>query len=62
MSESFIHLQGVRKVYRRGREEFLAISDASFDVMPGELVSLVAQRTMRCGSCDSSAKACSGGM
>ena len=41
MSESFIHLQGVRKVYRRGREEFLAISDASFDVMPGELVSLV---------------------
>ena len=41
MSDPFIHLRGVRKVYRRGREEFLAISDASFDVMPGELVSLV---------------------
>ena len=37
----FIHLRNVRKVYRKGREEFLAISDASFDVMPGELVSLV---------------------
>jgi NitT/TauT family transport system ATP-binding protein len=35
--EAFIHLSGVRKVYG----EHLAISDASFDVMPGELVSLV---------------------
>jgi NitT/TauT family transport system ATP-binding protein len=35
--EPFIHLAGVRKVYG----EHLAISDASFDVMPGELVSLV---------------------
>ena len=41
MAEPFIHLSGVRKVYRRGREEHLAISDATFDVMPGELVSLV---------------------
>jgi NitT/TauT family transport system ATP-binding protein len=41
MSEPFIRLRGVKKVYRRGREEHLAISDASFDVMPGELVSLV---------------------
>ena len=41
MAEPFIHLAGVRKVYRRGREEHLAISDATFDVMPGELVSLV---------------------
>jgi NitT/TauT family transport system ATP-binding protein len=41
MSEPFIHLDRVRKVYRRGREEHLAISDATFDVMPGELVSLV---------------------
>ena len=41
MTEAFIHLRNVRKVYRKGREEFLAISDASFDVMPGELVSLV---------------------
>ena len=41
MAEPFIHLSGVRKLYRRGREEHLAISDATFDVMPGELVSLV---------------------
>jgi NitT/TauT family transport system ATP-binding protein len=39
--EPFIHLRGVSKVYRRGRTEHLAISDATFDVMPGELVSLV---------------------
>jgi len=39
--EPFIHLRNVRKAYRRGKAEFLAISDASFDVMPGELVSLV---------------------
>jgi NitT/TauT family transport system ATP-binding protein len=41
MSEAFIHLAGVRKVYRSGKAEHLAISDATFDVMPGELVSLV---------------------
>ncbi|MBI2749606.1 MAG: ABC transporter ATP-binding protein [Burkholderiales bacterium] len=41
MAEPFIRLSGVRKVYRRGRHETLAISDATFDVMPGELVSLV---------------------
>jgi NitT/TauT family transport system ATP-binding protein len=40
-TEAFIHLAGVRKNYRRGRSEHLAISDATFDVMPGELVSLV---------------------
>jgi NitT/TauT family transport system ATP-binding protein len=39
--EPFIHLSGVRKVYRKGKEEHLAISDASFDVMPGELAALV---------------------
>jgi len=37
LAEAFIRLSGVRKVYG----EHLAISDASFDVMPGELVSLV---------------------
>ena len=37
LREAFIHLAGVRKTYG----EHLAISDASFDVMPGELVSLV---------------------
>jgi len=39
--EPFIHLSGVRKLYRRRDAEYLAISDASFDVMPGELVALV---------------------
>src|ERR1051325_5284626 len=37
LAEPFIHLAGVRKVYG----QHPAISDASFDVMPGELVSLV---------------------
>jgi len=37
LSEPFIHLAGVRKNYG----EHLAISDATFDVMPGELVALV---------------------
>src|SRR3954465_9765155 len=37
LPEAFIHLAGVRKTYG----EHLAISDASFDVMPGELLSLV---------------------
>jgi NitT/TauT family transport system ATP-binding protein len=41
MSEAIIRLAGVRKSYRRAGNELLAISDASFDVMPGELVSLV---------------------
>ena len=39
--QPFIHLSGVSKTYRRGKQAHLAISDASFDVMPGELVSLV---------------------
>src|SRR2546421_1220828 len=39
--EPFIRLSGLRKLYRRGREEHLAISDATFDVEKGELVSLV---------------------
>ena len=39
--QPFIHLSGVKKSYRRGKQEHLAISDATFDVMPGELVSLV---------------------
>ncbi|TMH33025.1 MAG: ABC transporter ATP-binding protein [Betaproteobacteria bacterium] len=37
VSRPFIHLAGVRKTYG----DHLAISDASFDVMPGELASLV---------------------
>jgi NitT/TauT family transport system ATP-binding protein len=39
--EPFIRLKGVSKTYRSGRKEHLAVSDATFDVMPGELVSLV---------------------
>ena len=39
--EPFISVSGLRKVYRKRDAEFLAISDASFDVAPGELVSLV---------------------
>ena len=41
MVEPFIRLSGVRKLYRRRDAEYLAISDASFDVMAGELVALV---------------------
>jgi len=37
----FIHLDGVRKVFRGRGEEFVALSDVTFDVMAGELVSLV---------------------
>jgi NitT/TauT family transport system ATP-binding protein len=41
MGEPFIHLAGVRKVYRTRGTELLAISEASFDVEAGELLSLV---------------------
>ncbi len=40
-SDPFISLQGVRKVYRSGGAEFLAVSDVTMDVQEGELVSLV---------------------
>jgi len=41
MSEPFIHLAGVKKVYRTRGVEFLAVSEVTFDVEAGELVSLV---------------------
>jgi len=41
VAEPFIRVSGLRKVYRKGNEEFLAIYDASFEVAAGELVSLV---------------------
>jgi NitT/TauT family transport system ATP-binding protein len=41
VGEPFIHLAGVKKVYRGRGAEFLAVSEASFDVAAGELVSLV---------------------
>jgi NitT/TauT family transport system ATP-binding protein len=37
----FIALKNVRKVYRTGNEDFLAVSDVTLDVAQGELVSLV---------------------
>src|SRR5713101_2092654 len=41
MGEPFIHLAGVQKAYHTRGVDFLAISEASFDVAAGELVSLV---------------------
>jgi len=41
MSESFISLRDVRKVYRTRREEFEAIQSISIEVNAGELVSIV---------------------
>jgi NitT/TauT family transport system ATP-binding protein len=41
MSEPFIRLVGVQKVYRVRGAEFPAVSEATFDVEQGELVSLV---------------------
>src|ERR1700709_2041231 len=39
--QPFIRLRNVRKVYRSGGKEFLAVSDVTMDVAEGELVSLV---------------------
>jgi NitT/TauT family transport system ATP-binding protein len=41
MADAFIRLNGVRKVYRTRGEEFLAVSEATFDVAAGELLALV---------------------
>jgi NitT/TauT family transport system ATP-binding protein len=41
MAEPFIHLAGVQKAYRTRGAALLAISEATFDVEAGELVSLV---------------------
>src|SRR6201995_1471234 len=41
MTKSFVSLRNVRKVYRSGGSEFLAVSDVTMDVQEGELVSLV---------------------
>lgn len=41
MQEPFIHLSSVKKIYRTRGQEFLAVSEATFDVEMGELVSLV---------------------
>src|SRR6476469_10042695 len=41
MGEPFIHLAGVQKVYRTRGADFLAVSEATFDVEDSELVALV---------------------
>ncbi len=41
MTDPFIHLAGVKKSYRTRGNEFLAVSQATFDVEEGELVALV---------------------
>lgn len=40
-TNTFIHLDKVRKVYRAKDQEFLAVSDVTLDIHEGELVSLV---------------------
>lgn len=39
--DPFIRLNGVRKVYRSGGREFLAVSDVTMEIAEGEMVSLV---------------------
>ncbi len=41
MTDPFIHLREVRKVYRSRGKEFLAVSEVTFDVEAGELVTMV---------------------
>jgi NitT/TauT family transport system ATP-binding protein len=41
VDEPFICIKDLRKVYRKDDQEFLAISNASFEVAAGELVALV---------------------
>lgn len=41
MSQPFIHLSGVQKIFKSKKEEFLAVSEVTFDVNIGELVSIV---------------------
>src|SRR5437868_14000179 len=41
MTEPFISLRNVRKVFRARGQEFLAVSDVTMDVAEGELISLV---------------------
>jgi len=41
MTEAFIKLDGVRKVYRTRGEEIVAVSDVTMDINEGEFVSLV---------------------
>jgi NitT/TauT family transport system ATP-binding protein len=40
-NEPFIQLSEVKKIFKSRKEEFLAVSEVTFDVYPGELVSIV---------------------
>ncbi|MDP3828911.1 MAG: ATP-binding cassette domain-containing protein, partial [Polaromonas sp.] len=39
--EALISMNQLRKVYRKGAQEFLAISDVTLDIHEGDMVSLV---------------------
>jgi NitT/TauT family transport system ATP-binding protein len=39
--EPLIRMRKLRKVYRKGRQEFLAVSDVTMDIQAGDMVSLV---------------------
>ncbi len=41
MAEPLIQLRNVRKLYRSGAQEFLAVSDVTLDIGAGDMVSLV---------------------
>jgi len=41
VGEPLIRMRNLRKVYRKLGEEFLAVSDVTLDIFPGDLVSLV---------------------
>jgi NitT/TauT family transport system ATP-binding protein len=41
VGEPLIRMRNLRKVYRKRNEEFLAVSDVTMDIYPGDLVSLV---------------------
>jgi NitT/TauT family transport system ATP-binding protein len=41
VGEPLIRMRNLRKVYRKRDEEFLAVSDVTMDIYPGDMVSLV---------------------
>jgi len=41
LAEPLIRMRNLRKVYRKRNEEFLAVSDVTMDIYPGDMVSLV---------------------
>lgn len=41
MNQTIVQIEDLRKVFKKGKEHFLAVSDVSLDVKEGELVSIV---------------------